>query len=170
MDLHDLKTDEEKARACEYLAEELDVIKGEFHAILNKYMDLSIEGKLVESGEVRSDLQDIYNDLYLLNVKAAKKNAAKKAADESRIIYKITERPGDEYPYNVQEIKIIDGKEVYSGFGRFCRTKSEAENYIQHRKDSTQAIYTMDQWKADRDFKATPCQEEIYNPREEGGL
>lgn len=51
-----------------------------------------------------------------------------------RLIYRIQETQDSEYPYNVQEIKIIQGQEVYSGFGRFCQTLEEANAYISGRR------------------------------------
>lgn len=82
---------------------------------------------------------------------------------EEKTIYRISERPGDEYPYNVQEIKIIDGKEVYSGFGRFCKTEVAAQAWAGMR---SHGVYTREQWEHDRDFKAVPGQaveRSIYN-------
>lgn len=46
------------------------------------------------------------------------------------IKYRILETHDTEYPYNVQQIKVIQGQEVYSGYGRFCKTMQEAEAYI----------------------------------------
>ena len=38
------------------------------------------------------------------------------------------------FPYNVQEWHSDDGKTfVYSGFGKFCRTKAEAAAYIKEQ-------------------------------------
>lgn len=51
-----------------------------------------------------------------------------------KLIYRIQPTQDDAYPYNVQEIQVIQGQEVYSGFGRFCRTMEEANNYISSRE------------------------------------
>lgn len=50
------------------------------------------------------------------------------------ISYRILETHETDYPHNVQQIKEYRGQQIYSGFGRFCKTLQEARAYIKEQE------------------------------------